>query len=412
MVENKIQEEILYREGLQMGLDKDDTIVKRRMAQKMQFLAEDVAAAHEPSTQELKAWFAEERGEIRAAGPRHLPARILRLRQARAERPEGRRGRAAQARGQAGEFPARRGDGGCLHVRGLLRRPHGGAARQRVRPDLRGRDIRLKPGAWSGPLESGYGWHLVFIDSIIPGRIPEFEEVEPDVQHRVAGRAKGSRPGRRRTRACVRGTRCCCPQPQPPRARPRASRRAKSCCPRRPRPSDAQRRRFGPGCALWLLLAALCVSAAAARTRRDPVTWRSPKTRPCSTRSCGARRCSPACACRSRCGCPPGSKTSGPRGAGTQRLTPRASLDFRRSAGPGGAAHRVRRAAGDDHRRTGAREAAGWPRVVAHRASLAVRTSRSQRPRVTGASWPRTSRTASATSPSAPTTCCSCSGCC
>src|SRR5215471_1539112 len=50
MVEDKVREEVLYREGLAMGLDKDDTIVKRRMAQKMQFLAEDVAAAHEPST--------------------------------------------------------------------------------------------------------------------------------------------------------------------------------------------------------------------------------------------------------------------------------------------------------------------------------------------------------------------------
>src|SRR5215467_6546764 len=52
MVENKIQEEILYREGLAMGLDKDDVIVKRRMAQKMQFLAEDVASAHQPSSEE------------------------------------------------------------------------------------------------------------------------------------------------------------------------------------------------------------------------------------------------------------------------------------------------------------------------------------------------------------------------
>src|SRR5216683_1024194 len=59
MVENKIQEEVLYREGLAMGLDKEDTIVKRRMAQKMQFLAEDVASAHEPSTKELRAWFTE-----------------------------------------------------------------------------------------------------------------------------------------------------------------------------------------------------------------------------------------------------------------------------------------------------------------------------------------------------------------
>ena len=57
LVENKVQEEVLYREALAMGLDKDDTIVKRRMAQKMQFLAEDVAAAHEPTTDELKAWF-------------------------------------------------------------------------------------------------------------------------------------------------------------------------------------------------------------------------------------------------------------------------------------------------------------------------------------------------------------------
>ena len=58
LLENRIKEEILYREALAMGLDKDDTIVKRRMAQKMEFLAEDVSASHEPTTEELKAWFA------------------------------------------------------------------------------------------------------------------------------------------------------------------------------------------------------------------------------------------------------------------------------------------------------------------------------------------------------------------
>ena len=63
LVDNRVQEEILYREALAMGLDKDDTIVRRRMAQKMEFLAEDVSAAHEPTTEELKAWFAKnERG--------------------------------------------------------------------------------------------------------------------------------------------------------------------------------------------------------------------------------------------------------------------------------------------------------------------------------------------------------------
>ena len=57
LVEADVKEEILYREGLALGLDKDDEIVRRRMAQKMQFLAEDVAAAHQPTDAELKAWF-------------------------------------------------------------------------------------------------------------------------------------------------------------------------------------------------------------------------------------------------------------------------------------------------------------------------------------------------------------------
>jgi peptidyl-prolyl cis-trans isomerase C len=57
LVEGDVRLEILYREGLALGLDKDDMIVKRRMAQKMEFLAEDVSAAHEPTTEELRAWF-------------------------------------------------------------------------------------------------------------------------------------------------------------------------------------------------------------------------------------------------------------------------------------------------------------------------------------------------------------------
>jgi hypothetical protein len=40
----------------------------------------------------------------------------------------------------------------------------------------------LRAGSWQGPIESGYGWHLIFADSISPSRVPTFEEVEPDVK--------------------------------------------------------------------------------------------------------------------------------------------------------------------------------------------------------------------------------------
>jgi peptidyl-prolyl cis-trans isomerase C len=42
--------------------------------------------------------------------------------------------------------------------------------------------FQLEPGAWQGPIESGFGWHLVWVDSMTPARVPAFEEVEPEVR--------------------------------------------------------------------------------------------------------------------------------------------------------------------------------------------------------------------------------------
>ncbi len=54
LIEDHIKEEILYREAIAMGLDRDDTIIRRRLRQKMEFLAEDIAAQDEPAEEELE----------------------------------------------------------------------------------------------------------------------------------------------------------------------------------------------------------------------------------------------------------------------------------------------------------------------------------------------------------------------
>jgi peptidyl-prolyl cis-trans isomerase C len=41
---------------------------------------------------------------------------------------------------------------------------------------------KLPSGSWKGPIESGFGWHLVFVDTVIPGRVPDFVEIEGDVK--------------------------------------------------------------------------------------------------------------------------------------------------------------------------------------------------------------------------------------
>jgi hypothetical protein len=182
LVENKVQEEVLYREALVMGLDKDDTIVKRRMAQKMQFLAEDAAAAHEPSTGELKSWYAKNSEKFALpsrASFRHLYFSLDRRGQrAREDATVG----LARIAGQ----PENSNQASSVADPFMFQDYYGDRTPEQLAKEFGPTFARglfeLKPGSWQGPIESGYGWHLVWIESITPPRLPDFEEVEPDVK--------------------------------------------------------------------------------------------------------------------------------------------------------------------------------------------------------------------------------------
>jgi peptidyl-prolyl cis-trans isomerase C len=182
LVENKVQVEILYREGLEMGLDKGDEIVKRRLAQKMQFLAEDVAASREPTTAELKSWYAKNTDKF--AMPTRVSFRHLYF----SPDHRGHRARedAVKALAQLGNQPEDSKLAASLADPFMFQEYY----RDRA-PDFLGKEFgpkfaqavaQLAPGSWRGPIESGFGWHLVFVDSAIAGNVPAFEEIEQDVK--------------------------------------------------------------------------------------------------------------------------------------------------------------------------------------------------------------------------------------
>jgi peptidyl-prolyl cis-trans isomerase C len=182
LVEDKVQGEILYREALAMSLDKDDEIVKRRMAQKMQFLAEDVAAAREPTSAQLRAWY--EKNSASFAQPPRVSFRHLYFSPDR----RGVRARddAAQALAKLAGQPEDAMIAASLADRFMFQNHY----RDRA-PEFLGKEFgpqfaravaTLRPASWQGPVESGFGWHLVFVDTVIPGRVPAFEEIESDVR--------------------------------------------------------------------------------------------------------------------------------------------------------------------------------------------------------------------------------------
>jgi hypothetical protein len=192
MVEDKVREEILYREALAMGLDKDDTIVKRRMAQKMQFLAEDVATAHEPSTDELKAWF--DKNKDKFALPSRYSFRHLYF------SPDKRGKNAhddaakvlAEIAGQPEDSKLAVSNADRFMFQDYYRDRTPEALAKEFGPQFAVALEKLKPGSWQGPVESGYGWHLLYVDTVIPGRIPAFEEIEPDVKIAWLGEQKAT----------------------------------------------------------------------------------------------------------------------------------------------------------------------------------------------------------------------------
>ena len=182
LVEARVRVEILYREALALGLDKDDTIVKRRMAQKMDFLFEDVAALREPTAEELRTWFADNAERFTRparATFRHLYFSPDRRGRTRAR---GRGGALAKITGKPMDAP----DATALGDPFMFQDYYGDRAPEDVSkmfgPVFARALFAVAPGAWAGPIESGYGWHVVWVDAMTPARVPAFEEVERDVK--------------------------------------------------------------------------------------------------------------------------------------------------------------------------------------------------------------------------------------
>ena len=154
LVEDKVREEILYREALALGLDKDDTIVKRRMAQKMQFLAEDVAAAREPTAEELGTWYEANRDQF-AFPPRvsfrHLYFSPDRRGSARARRCSGRADEAGRASPRTSNLAATLADASMFQEYYRDRTPE--FLGKEFGPNFALTVVKLTPGSWQGPVE-------------------------------------------------------------------------------------------------------------------------------------------------------------------------------------------------------------------------------------------------------------------
>jgi peptidyl-prolyl cis-trans isomerase C len=172
LVDSYVKEEVYYREALALGLDQNDTILRRRLMQKMEFLSNDLAELNTPDESALNKYFLDNQEKY------ELPAQVsfthiyfsLDKRGAKAFE---------DAKNVLSELntlrASEKGDSFMLQYDFVQETPFEverlfgkGFAEQLFKSEI---------NTWQGPIESGYGLHLVRVSEKVDARMPELASV-------------------------------------------------------------------------------------------------------------------------------------------------------------------------------------------------------------------------------------------
>jgi peptidyl-prolyl cis-trans isomerase C len=177
LVQQQLRETILYREALGMGLDKDDIVIRRRLAQKVEFLTQDLLQPKAPGEDELIAYF-EENIAAYMPEPRITFAHVF-------FDPD-RRGNATLDDAEAAKAILADMPDGLINIDKF----GDSFLLQSFYPDKTMSEVsrlfgirfaeplfELEEGIWTGPILSGYGTHLVYVESRVDPVAPDIDMV-------------------------------------------------------------------------------------------------------------------------------------------------------------------------------------------------------------------------------------------
>lgn len=178
LVDEYIREEILYREAIASGLDKGDTIIRRRLVEKMEFLSQEVASA-DPSERELQEYFDRNRDKFM------VPAQVAfsHIYFSTSKRGPTAESDARNALAKLRSQPSAQASG--LGDTFMLQSEYPAQTQEEIKglfgEEFVGELFQLGSGRWEGPIRSSYGLHLVKISQYVPSRVPELAEVRSQV---------------------------------------------------------------------------------------------------------------------------------------------------------------------------------------------------------------------------------------
>lgn len=181
LMDSYVREEIFYREALALGLDKDDTIIRKRLKQKLELMSDDIAGITIPSDEQLQEFLEAHAERFRTKTRiafRHVFIDVAKRGYQAAD--EAARLLELLSDGESKSDPDTLGDRLMLPKTYTLT-PVGEIANRFGKPfslEL----INSKPGEWIGPVQSGYGLHLILVTEHVAGKLLQLDEIRKTVE--------------------------------------------------------------------------------------------------------------------------------------------------------------------------------------------------------------------------------------
>jgi hypothetical protein len=185
LIRDRVQEEVYSREAIALGLDKDDTIIRRRLRQKMEFLTDDIAALAEPTDHELSEYLTAHADTFRAL-QKFSFSHVYLNRERHGENLSRDTAQIFSQLQQAGAQADVSELGDPFLLEHKFQSILASEAAKLFGEKFAAKLGELSPGQWQGPIESGYGVHLVWVSERTEGRVPALTEVREAVRREWA----------------------------------------------------------------------------------------------------------------------------------------------------------------------------------------------------------------------------------
>ena len=178
LISQNIKQEIFYKEALSMNLDHNDEIIKRRLSQKMQFLSKDLANLSTPQDKELTEYYDKHKEKYMLPAKYSLYQIVFSTDNRDNPKQDA---QALLSKNKNAAFNQMENKGDNLPFNYYYQNAYTNDLRAQFGSVFSSALKDLEQGKWVGPVKSGFGYHLIFIDEYLEPQLPPLDAIKEKV---------------------------------------------------------------------------------------------------------------------------------------------------------------------------------------------------------------------------------------